>query len=55
METMKKVLIGVGGLLAAGGLALGAKKIVDNRNCDEYIDEEACDVEVESEPVNEEA
>ena len=39
MNTMKKVLIGLGGLVLAGGAAIGAKKLVDKRNCE-------CDEEV---------
>lgn len=42
MNTMKKVLITLGGLALAGGAAIGAKKLVDKKNVE--VDEEAyCD------------
>lgn len=41
MNTMKKVLIGLGGLVLAGGAAIGAKKLVDKKN-DEFEECEAC-------------
>lgn len=40
MNTMKKVLIGLGGLVLAGGAAIGAKALVGKKN--DECDEEAC-------------
>lgn len=46
MDTIKKVALGLGGALLAGGLALGVKKFVSKD--DEVIEEEVSEVTEES-------